>query len=485
MTLAATARAIRQRAQSAEETVRTCLDAIARRDGGLGAFLHVKDARAVARARDVDAAIASGQNVGPLAGVPVAVTDNLCTTFGVTSCASRTLAGFHSPYNAHVMDRLEAAGAVIVGKTNLDEFGLGSSTETSALAITRNPWDAQRVPGGSSGGSAAAVALGLVDAGLGSDADGSIRQPASFCGVVGLKPTYGRVSRYGLVASAGSLDQIGPFARTVEDAALLLGVIAGHDPRDSMSADCPVPDYAGGLDRPLTGLRIGVATEQLGPRLDDEVLKAVESALATLREQGAELVEVRLPHMRYALACNYLIVTAEASSNLSRYDGAHYGFRAPNIDELIEMYSASRGEGFGPEVKRRILLGTYTLSSECYDAYYRKALKVRTLVRQDFEEAFRTADLIASPATPTTAFRLGERSDNPPAVCTAKVYTAAASLAGIPAISVPCGFDSLGLPIGLQLMGPAFGEEMLLAAAHQYQRVTDHHLRRPPVEADT
>jgi aspartyl-tRNA(Asn)/glutamyl-tRNA(Gln) amidotransferase subunit A len=484
MTLAATARAIRQRKQSAEAAVQASLDAIARWNGTFGAFLRVEADRAATRARAVDAAIARGDDVGPLAGVPVAVKDNLCTTFGTTACASRILADFHSPYSAHAVDRLEAAGAVVVGKTNMDEFAMGSSTETSALATTRNPWDAERVPGGSSGGSAAAVALGLVDGALGSDTGGSIRQPASFCGVVGLKPTYGRVSRYGLVAFASSLDQIGPFARTAEDAALLLGVIAGHDPRDSTSVDRPVPDYVGGLDRPLKGLRIGIAAEYFGEGLDDEVRKGVEGALAVLQEHGAEVQEVHLPHTRYAIACYYLVATAEASSNLARYDGVHYGYRAPGIDDVIEMYSASRRDGFGPEVKRRIMLGTYALSSGYYDAFYLKALKVRTLLRRDFEQAFQTVDVIASPVTPTTAFRLGEKTGDPLAMYLADVYTTSVNLAGIPAISVPCGFDSAGTPIGLQLMGPAFGEEVLLATAHQYQRVTDHHLRRPPVEAN-
>ncbi len=484
MTLAATAQAIRERQQSAEAVVQATLDAIARWNGIYGAFLHVERDRAATRARAVDAAIAKGEAVGPLAGVPVAVKDNLCTTFGVTSCASRILASFHSPYSAHAVDRLEAAGAVVVGKTNMDEFAMGSSTETSALATTRNPWDAERVPGGSSGGSAAAVALGLVDGALGSDTGGSIRQPASFCGVVGLKPTYGRVSRYGLVAFASSLDQIGPFARTAEDAALLLGVIAGHDPRDSTSVDRPVPDYVGGLNRPLKGLRIGIAAEYFGEGLDAEVRRAVEGALAVLQEHGAEVQEVHLPHTRYAIACYYLVATAEASSNLARYDGVHYGYRAPDINDVIEMYSASRRDGFGPEVKRRIMLGTYALSSGYYDAYYLKALKVRTLLRRDFEEAFQTVDVIASPVTPTTAFRLGEKTGDPLAMYLADVYTTSVNLAGIPAISVPCGFDSAGMPVGLQLMGPAFGEEVLLATAQQSQRVTDHHLRRPPVEAN-
>jgi len=484
MTLAATAQAIRQRQQSAEAVVQATLDAIARWNGTYGAFLHVERDRAATRARAVDAAIAKGEAVGSLAGVPVAVKDNLCTTFGVTSCASRILASFHCPYSAHAVDRLEAAGAVVVGKTNMDEFAMGSSTETSALATTRNPWGFERVPGGSSGGSAAAVALGLVDGALGSDTGGSIRQPASFCGVVGLKPTYGRVSRYGLVAFASSLDQIGPFARTAEDAALLLGVIAGHDPRDSTSVDRPVPDYVGGLNRPLRGLRIGIAAEYFGEGLDAEVRRAVEGSLAVLREHGAEVQEVHLPHTRYAIACYYLVATAEASSNLARYDGVHYGYRTPDIDDVIEMYSASRRDGFGPEVKRRIMLGTYALSSGYYDAYYLKALKVRTLLRRDFEEAFRTVDVIASPVTPATAFRLGEKTGDPLAMYLADVYTTSVNLAGIPAISVPCGFDSAGMPIGLQLMGPAFGEEVLLAAAHQYQHVTDHHLRRPPVEAN-
>jgi aspartyl-tRNA(Asn)/glutamyl-tRNA(Gln) amidotransferase subunit A len=481
MTLATTAQAIRRKEQSAEEAVQASLDAIARWNDPYGAFLQVEPDRALARAREVDAALASGGDPGPLAGVPLALKDNLCTTFGVTSCASRILEGFRSPYNAHVVDRLEEAGAVVVGKTNLDEFAMGSSSETSALAVTRNPWNAERVPGGSSGGSAAAVALDLVPGALGSDTGGSIRQPASFCGVVGLKPTYGRVSRYGLVAFASSLDQIGPLARTAEDAALLLGAIAGYDPRDSTSVDRPVPDYTRGLGRPLEGLRVGIAAEYFGEGLDDEVRTAVEGALAVLREHGAEVREIRLPHTPYAIACYYLVATAEASSNLARYDGVHYGYRTAGIDDVIDMYSASRRDGFGPEVKRRIMLGTYALSSGYYDAYYLKALKVRTLLRRDFEEAFRAVDLIASPVAPTSAFGIGEKTGDPLAMYLADVYTTSVNLAGIPAVSLPCGFDSAGMPVGLQLMGPAFGEEVLLAAAHQYQQVTDHHLRRPPV----
>jgi len=479
MNLAETAHAIRKRKQSAVETVRASLDAISRLDGTFHAFIRVEAERALEQARRIDEAVAKGHPVGPLAGVPLAVKDNFCTTFGTTTCASRILANFKAPYDAHVIEQLDRAGAIVVGKTNLDEFAMGGSTENSGLFPTRNPWDSSRVPGGSSGGSAAAVALRMVPGALGSDTGGSIRQPASFCGVVGLKPTYGLVSRYGLVAFASSLDQIGPFARTAEDAALLLSVIAGHDPRDSTSVDRPVPDYLAALGRPLRGLKIGVAAEYFGEGLNAEVRTAVERALDVFRAQGADVTEVHLPHARYAIACYYLVATAEASSNLARYDGVHYGHRADGIDDVIEMYCASRREGFGAEVKRRIMLGTYALSSGYYDAYYLKALRVRTLLRRDFEQAFGKVEVIASPVAPTTAFRLGEKIDDPLAMYLGDVYTTSVNLAGIPGISIPCGFDAAGLPIGFQLMGPPFGEETLLAAAHQYQLVTDHHVRSP------
>ncbi|MGB2986569.1 MAG: Asp-tRNA(Asn)/Glu-tRNA(Gln) amidotransferase subunit GatA [Phycisphaerae bacterium] len=479
------ARAVATGQRSAEEVVSECLNHIEVSDGDLHTFLSHDRKRALSCARRIDAARKRGEKLGSLAGVPIAVKDNLCTTFGPTTCASKILEPFHSRYDAHVVGRLEAAGAIIVGKTNLDEFAMGSSTEHSAFGATRNPWDASRVAGGSSGGSAAAVAARMVPAALGSDTGGSIRQPASFCGVVGLKPSYGRVSRYGLVAFGSSLDQVGPIATDVHDVALLLGMIAGHDERDSTSVNAPVPDYVAALDRPLKGVRIGVSTwHQFSTGdsgLDQTVYDAVQAAVDQLQREGAEIVSIDLPHMAYAVACYYIIAPAEASSNLARYDGVHYGYRTAHPKDIIDLYSSSRGEGFGAEVKRRIMLGTYALSSGYYDAYYLTALKVRTLIKRDFDEAFKRVDVIASPVAPTTAFRIGEKTEDPLAMYLSDIYTISANLAGICAISLPCGFDEEGLPIGLQLMGPAFGEEKLLSVAHQYQLCTDHH-RRAPLE---
>jgi aspartyl-tRNA(Asn)/glutamyl-tRNA(Gln) amidotransferase subunit A len=473
-----TADRVRRGDASAAEVTAGALARLTALDPKLSAFLTTFPDRATQRAKDIDARRARGEALGPLAGVPVAIKDNMCTSFGATTCGSKILKDFHSIYDAHVVQRLEAADAVIIGKTNLDEFAMGSSTENSGFAPTRNPWDLERVPGGSSGGSAAAVAAGIVPIALGSDTGGSIRQPASHCGVVGLKPSYGRVSRYGLVAYASSLDQIGPLARDVRDAALVLGVIAGHDDRDSTSVAAPVPEYLSALDRPPTGLRIGLPEECFGPGLDNEVAAAVRGAIDVLVAQGASVTPIHLPHMKYAVACYYLIAPAEASSNLARFDGVHYGHRTAAPADYIDLYSASRGEGFGAEVKRRIMLGTYALSSGYYDAYYVKALKVRTLIQRDFDAAFAKVDLIASPVAPTTAFRLGDKSADPLQMYLSDIYTLSANLAGICGISVPCGFGAGGLPIGLQLLGPAFGEEKLLAAAHQYQQSTDHHVAR-------
>ncbi len=469
---------VRSRQQSAVEIATTTLDAVQQRDT-CGAFLSVWQNAALTAARRVDERIAAGEVDLPLAGVPIALKDNFCTAGETTTCGSRILANFRPPYDAHVVERLHAAGAVIIGKTNLDEFAMGSSTENSALQATRNPWDPERVPGGSSGGSAVAVATDLVPAALGSDTGGSIRQPASLTGVVGLKPTYGRVSRYGLVAFGSSLDQIGPFTRTAKDAAIVMGVIAGHDPRDSTSVDHPVPDYAAALDRPLKGLKVGIAREYFGEGLSDEVRAVVQAGIESLHAAGAETIEVELPLMKYGIACYYIIATAEASSNLARYDGVHYGHRTANPADVIDLYASTREEGFGPEVKRRIMLGTYALSSGYYDAYYLRAMKVRTLLRQDFARAFEKCDVICSPVSPTTAFKMGEKADDPLAMYLADVYTISVNLAGIPAISVPCGFDASRLPVGLQLMGPAFAEDLLLAVAHQYQLLTDHHHQRP------
>jgi aspartyl-tRNA(Asn)/glutamyl-tRNA(Gln) amidotransferase subunit A len=474
------AQAVRGGKVSAEQCVQDSIDRLERWNPRLGAFLSTDGRRALVEARKVDAAHARGETLGPLAGVPMALKDNHCTSFGATTCGSRILESFRSPYDAHVVERLESAGAIVIGKTNLDEFAMGSSTENSAFGPTRNPWDLERVAGGSSGGSAAAVAARIVPGALGSDTGGSIRLPASFCGVVGLKPTYGRVSRYGLVAFGSSLDQIGPIANCVEDVAALLGVIAGHDPRDSTSVSEPVPNYLAALNKPLNGLRIGISEEYFGEGLNAEVRAAVREAIEIMVRAGAQKTTIHLPHMKYGVACYYLIATAEASSNLARFDGVRYGHRTARPTDIFDLYLASRGEGFGAEVKRRIMLGTFALSSGYYEAYYEKALRVRTLIRRDFERAFAECDFIASPVAPTTAFRVGEKSSDPLAMYLGDVYTISANLAGICALSMPCGFDGRGLPIGLQLMGPAYGEESLLAAAYQLQGRTEWHQRRPP-----
>jgi len=476
------ASAVATKAMSAEQVVRDCLGAIERKNESIGAFLSVCGERAIEKARDVDARIATSapsENELPLAGVPVAVKDNMCTTFGETTCASKILENYKSPYNAHVVDRLEQAGAIILGKTNLDEFAMGSTNEFGAFGPARNPWNVKRVAGGSSGGSAAAVASRMTPVALGSDTGGSIRMPASLCGIVGLKPTYGRVSRYGLIAFGSSLDQIGPLCQTVEDAAIMLSVIAGHDPRDATSIDAPIASFATSLDTPIRGMRLGVPKSFFADGLDDATRKAVESAIGLLRENGAEIVDIELPHVKYAVACYYIVATAECSSNLARYDGVHYGYRAPNPEDVIDLYAASRHDGFGPEVKRRIMLGTYALSSGYYDAYYLRALKVRTLLRRDFAAAFEKVDAIVGPVSPTAAWPLGEKVDDPLAMYLNDIYTTAANLAGICAMSVPCGFDSGGLPIGLQLMGPVLAEDRILALGHQYQLLTDHHLKEP------
>jgi aspartyl-tRNA(Asn)/glutamyl-tRNA(Gln) amidotransferase subunit A len=470
--------AIRKGTTPSREWVDRSLAAI-ERHAPLHALVSHDADRARELAHQMDERIAHGEVPGALAGVPVLVKDNICTRFGRTTCSSRILENFRAPYDAHVVERLEAAGAVILGKTNMDEFAMGSSTENSAFGATRNPWATDRVPGGSSGGSAAAVAVGLVPGALGSDTGGSIRQPASFCGITGLKPTYGRVSRYGLVAYGSSLDQIGPLTRNVRDAALLLEVIAGHDSRDSTSVNSPVPSYSAGLDAPLDGMRIGYAEEYFGEGLDPEVRRTVEAAVDVYRAAGAAIVPVHLPHMKYAIASYYLIATAEASSNLARYDGVHYGHRTTKPEDYIDVYRASRQEGLGAEVRRRIMLGTYALSSGYYDAYYLKALKVRTLIMRDFERAFEQVDAIACPTAPTPAWVAGEKVSDPLATYLMDIYTVSVNLAGIPAVSVPCGFSSGGLPIGLQLMGPHFAEERLLRIAHEYQLRTDWHTRTP------
>lgn len=447
----------------------------------IGAYLSLYKEQAIKQAEQVDAKIAAGEPAGALAGVPVAIKDNMCTTFGATTCASKILENFHAPYNAHVVEKLQAADAVIVGKCNLDEFAMGSSTENSGLKQTFNPWNTEHVPGGSSGGSAAAVAAGLCSVALGSDTGGSIRQPASFCGVVGLKPTYGRVSRHGLVAYGSSLDQIGPLAQDVTDAALMLSVIAGHDERDSTSipeTDAPVKDYLAELETPIERLKIATVPH-LNAGADASVQKAVEASLEVYRSLGAEIIEIEMPHFDYAISAYYVIATAEASSNLARFDGVHYGHRSPDAADYVEVYSKSRDEAFGAEVKRRIMLGTYALSSGYYDAYYLKALKVRNLIRQDFTKAFEQADCLMLPVSPTTAFKIGEKTDDPLQMYLADVYTIAVNLAGIPGISIPCGFDEKNLPIGLQILSGPFTEDKLLRIARMYEKETDWHTKKP------
>ena len=449
-------------------------------DSSVHAFLEVTADRARADADRLDEARAAGEDLPPLAGVPIAIKDNLCTKGIRTTCSSRMLESFVPPYESTVTDRLWRSGAVLIGKTNLDEFAMGGSTETSAFGPTANPWNTGYVPGGSSGGSAAAVAAGECMASLGSDTGGSIRQPASFCGVVGLKPTYGRVSRYGLVAFASSLDQVGPFATSVSDAAELLQAIAGEDPRDSTCLKAPVPNYREVLGRSVSGLRIGVVRECFDQEgLDPQVKASVLAAADLLQSLGAELVEVSCPRFNDGIATYYVIAPSEASANLARYDGVKYGFRAEDASSLASMTARSRAEGFGSEVQRRILIGTYALSAGYVDAYYRKAQQVRTLIRGDFETAFASVDVLLTPTAPSTAFAAGTHADDPLAMYLADLLTIPANLAGLPAINVPCGFDSKGLPIGVQLIGNVLEEPLLLQVAHQYEQSADVMARRP------
>jgi aspartyl-tRNA(Asn)/glutamyl-tRNA(Gln) amidotransferase subunit A len=470
--------AIRSKKITAVELTKQALDRIEKVDPQVKAFNEVYAEHALQQAKAVD----DGGRTGPLAGVPIALKDNLCTSFGKTTCSSKMLANFHAPYDATVVQKLDAAGAVFVGKTNMDEFAMGSSTENSATGATRNPWGLDRVPGGSSGGSAAALAAGMCCGAIGSDTGGSIRQPAALCGTVGLKPTYGRVSRYGLVAFASSLDQIGPFSRTIADAALLMQVLAGHDPKDSTSVPDAVPDYLAEVDQPIKGLRIGIAREySLAEGMDGQVQAAVAHAIETYKSLGAEIVDVALPHTEYGIAAYYVIAPCEASSNLARYDGVHFGHRtSTRCNDIIELFSRSRAEGFGDEVKRRIMIGTYALSSGYYDAYYLRALKVRTLIKQDFDRAFEKCDVIACPTTPTPAFKAGEKSGDPLSMYLCDVFTVTCNIAGIAGLSLPCGFTSGDepLPIGLQLLGPAFSESKLFRAARMYEQATAWHTRR-------
>jgi aspartyl-tRNA(Asn)/glutamyl-tRNA(Gln) amidotransferase subunit A len=464
-----------RREVSAVEITRSVLERVERVEGTVKAYVTVTAEQALATAEEVDAKLAAGGDMGPLTGIPMAFKDNMCTKGVRTTCSSRILENFVPPYDAAVVEKL--AGAPMIGKTNLDEFAMGSSTENSAFFTTSNPWNPDLVPGGSSGGSAAAVASGEAVYALGSDTGGSIRQPASFCGVVGLKPTYGLVSRYGLVAFASSLDQIGPLTRTVTDCAMVLQAIAGPDERDSTCAPGPVPDFNAALTGEVRGLRIGVPREYLAQGVDPRVAGAVGAAIDLLAAMGAEVEETSLPHTSYALPVYYLIAPAEASSNLARYDGVRYGYRAARPEDVVDMFMQTRSEGFGAEVKRRIMLGTYALSAGYYDAYYLKALKVRTLIKRDFDRAFTRYDVLLTPTSPTLPFKKGEKTMDPVAMYLSDICTLAAPLAGIPALSLTCGFVD-GLPVGLQLMGPPFGERTILRAAHAYEQKAGHWRRQ-------
>ncbi len=463
---------LRARMTSGETTARavaeSSLGAAEKLNDTLNAFLQIDRAGALRHSEELDAA--ADDSRGALAGIPIAIKDNICVRGLQASCGSRILGAYQPPYNATAVERLNAAGAVIIGKTNCDEFAMGSSNENSAFGPVRNPWDTERVPGGSSGGSAAAVAAGIVPVALGSDTGGSVRQPASLCGIVGLKPTYGRISRYGLVAFGSSLDQIGIFGRNARDIGAVLGVIAGRDTHDATTSDIPVPNYKSEIERDLKGARIGVPRELFGEGLDSEVRASVEGVIEGYRELGAEIVDIELPHAKYCIAVYYIIATAEASSNLARFDGVRYGFRAEESPELRAMYRRTRDEGFGAEVKRRIMLGTYVLSSGYYEAYYRKAQQVRTLLKRDFEQAFTQCEAILTPTTPTTAFLLGEKTDDPLSMYLNDIYTCTANLVGIPGISLPCGLSGGGLPIGFQLIGTYWSEATLLRLAHAYEQ---------------
>ena len=470
---------LRKKEVTSEEITRAVLERIDAVENKVGAFLTVAADQAIEQARRADDVIKKG-DCGPLTGIPLGIKDVICTEGLRTTCGSRILDNFVPPYDAFVIRKLKAAGAVCVGKLNMDEFAMGSSTENSGYKLTRNPWDLTRIPGGSSGGSAAAVAADMCLAALGSDTGGSIRQPAAHCGVVGLKPTYGRVSRYGLVAFASSLDQIGPLAGSVADCALVMNAIAGYDPADSTSVPAEVPDYTTALGRGLKGLKVGIPLEYYGiDGLDPEVAAAVEEATRVIEGLGAERVAVSLPHTRYVVAVYYVIAPSEASSNLARFDGVKYGFRDRASSNLIDMYRSTRSKGFGTEVQRRIIIGTYCLSAGYYDAYYGKASQVRTLITDDFKKAFERCDVILTPVTPTPAFKIGEKADDPLTMYLSDIFTLSANLAGIPGISLPCGFSTDGLPIGLQLLGRHFEEERLLQVAHGFEQGTEHHIKKP------
>jgi len=462
---------------SSEELTRTLLERVERFNPQLNAFITITSEAALAQARAADQCRQRGE-AGPLTGIPIAHKDIFCTDGVRTSCGSRMLERFIAPYNATVVEKLNAAGAVMLGKTNMDEFAMGSSNETSFYGPVRNPWDLNTVPGGSSGGSAAAVAARLTPGATGTDTGGSIRQPAALCGITGLKPTYGRVSRWGMIAYASSLDQGGPMARTAEDCALLLGAMAGFDPRDSTCVNQPVPDYVAGLDQPLDGLKIGLPKEYFGEGLDDAVARVVEDAIAEYRKLGAETVEISLPNSSLAIPAYYVVAPAECSSNLARFDGVRYGHRCEHPKDLLDLYTRSRGEGFGAEVTRRILVGTFALSAGYYDAYYLKAQQIRRLISDDFRRAFEQVDVIAGPTSPTAAFNLGEKADDPITMYLSDIYTIAVNLAGLPGLSLPAGFVGQR-PVGLQLIGNYFAEDRLLNAAHRYQQATDWHERAP------
>jgi aspartyl-tRNA(Asn)/glutamyl-tRNA(Gln) amidotransferase subunit A len=447
-------------------------------DEKVKAYLTVTADEALAQAAQADQERAAGKAVSPLHGVPIAIKDNMCTEGIRTTCASKILGNFVPPYDATVVARLKGAGLVLPGKVNMDEFAMGSSTENSGFFVTRNPWDLERIPGGSSGGSAAAVAAGECIAALGSDTGGSIRQPAACCGVVGLKPTYGRVSRFGLVAFASSLDQIGPITKDVTDAALIMNIIGGHDPKDSTSANIPLPDLTQALKKDLKGVKVGIPKEYFIDGMDREVEKAVREAVKAMEGLGATVKDVTLPHTGYAVATYYILATSEASSNLARYDGVKYGLRAEGPKDLLDLYMRSRSQGFGPEVKRRIMLGTYALSAGYYDAYYKKGQQVRTLIKQDFDEAFKNVDVIVTPTAPTAAFKIGEKSADPLQMYLSDIFTISVNLAGIPGISVPCGYTSANLPIGLQVLGKHFDEASVLRASFAYEQATDWHKKR-------
>jgi aspartyl-tRNA(Asn)/glutamyl-tRNA(Gln) amidotransferase subunit A len=479
-----TIHALQQKIRSGEITSTQIVQSVFRRidavEKDIHAYILLTREASLAEASRADEAIKKG-HIKPLTGIPIALKDLLCTQGIATTCGSRILHNFVPPYDATVVENLRDAGAVFTGKTNMDEFAMGSSTETSWFGITRNPWDLERIPGGSSGGSAAAVAADLCIAAIGSDTGGSIRQPAALCGVVGMKPTYGRVSRYGLVAFASSLDQIGPFTRDVEDCAILMNIIAGYDPRESTSVPVDVPDYRQYLGRGIDGWRVGIPKEYFIEGIDPEVMAAVQKAIQIIEGLGARCIEISLPHTQYCLAVYYIVAPAEASSNLARYDGVKYGFRAPDSLDLLDMYKKSRSAGFGAEVKRRIMLGTYVLSSGYYDAYYKKASQVRALIKKDFDEAFKQCDVILTPTTPTPAFKIGEKTDDPLQMYLSDILTISANLAGIPGVSIPCGFTRNGLPIGLQLLAGHFEEAKLFQIAAAYEKNANLEKRRPTI----